>query len=99
MSRTFFAWRRLLLALLLLAATASAQAAEDDILAAGEALFESRCAGVCHQMPEAGQLTAKQWPVVLNTMQLRMKQFGLPPLDAAEYEAVLYYLKAQVQLP
>lgn len=99
MSGAFFAWRRLLLALLHLAVTASAQAAGDDTLAAGAALFESRCAGLCHQMPEVGQLTAKQWPVVLNTMQLRMKQFGLPPLDAAEYEAVLYYLKAQVTLP
>ena len=89
---------RLLISILLLAVATTVQAADDD-MDKGAALFESRCAGVCHQIPEIGQLTAAQWQVVLNTMQLRMKQFGMLPLDSGEYQTLLYYLTEQAKRP
>jgi cytochrome c2 len=85
---------RLFISVLLLVAATLAQAADDD-MAKGSELFESRCSGVCHQTPEIGQLTPAQWQVVLNTMQLRMKQFGMLPLEDAEYQMLLNYLTAQ----
>lgn len=88
---------RLLYLALLFAVAASAQAVAQERLATGAALFESRCSGACHQAPELQQLNAKQWQVVLNTMQLRMKQFGMAPLNADEYESILDYLTSQAK--
>lgn len=88
---------RVLLSLLLVVLASRALAAEDEKISQGAALFESRCAGVCHQIPDVEQLTEKQWQVVLNTMQLRMKQFGMAPLNAEEYETILYYLASQAK--
>jgi hypothetical protein len=66
-------------------------------LADGERLFEVRCTGMCHQTPKADHLTAKQWEVVLQTMQARMKQFGMKPLTEREFGLVLEYLSAKAK--
>lgn len=58
---------------------------------AGENLYKSRC-GMCHQLPEPGMLTAKQWRIVLETMQKRMGHIEMPPLSEGEREQILGYL-------
>ncbi len=81
-------------ALLLLAAatlsTGPVQAGETD---AGRDVFTRRCVG-CHQLPEPDALTPAQWATVLQTMQKRMRQFGMTELNEAEFAAVLAYLSA-----
>lgn len=59
---------------------------------AGEILFEARCGDRCHQLPEPGMLTAKQWQQVLITMQKRMEQAKMPPLIDSEKTLLLSYL-------
>ena len=58
---------------------------------AGEMLYKSRC-GLCHQLPEPSMLTAKQWRIVLETMQKRMGHIEMPPLSENEREQILSYL-------
>lgn len=65
---------------------------QSEAVAAGKQIFDTRCADLCHQTPSAGRLSAKQWRVVLNTMQVRMKTAGMPPLTDEEFEQVLEYL-------
>ncbi len=77
--------RLLTTSLLLLSATI---AAEPD---PGETLYRSRC-GLCHQLPEPNMLTAKQWRIVLETMQKRMGHIEMPPLSKSEREQILGYL-------
>jgi mono/diheme cytochrome c family protein len=83
--------------LLVIAGCMTAGAVSADDMEAGRQLFEARCGVGCHQLPEPGSLKASQWPRVLETMQKRMRQFGMPPLDAAEYDAVLKYLVAHAR--
>jgi hypothetical protein len=83
---------RVLLAAALCTCVTPAQAAVHELSARGAALFEARCAGVCHQTPQAARLTAKQWQVVLATMRSRMQQTGLPPLTEDEQRAILHFL-------
>lgn len=78
----------LLCALLAPAAAAEGEAGALD----GAALFAARCAGTCHQNPQAVRLSARQWQVVLKTMQSRITQAGLAPLTDAESQAILQYL-------
>ncbi len=56
-----------------------------------EALFTGRCA-MCHQLPEPGMLKPKQWELILVTMQQRMQQAKVPPLQAQEHDMILEYL-------
>lgn len=84
-------------ALLVVAGCLAAGAAAADDLETGRQLFEARCGGGCHQLPEPASLKPSQWPLVLQTMQKRMRQFGMPPLTDAEYDAVLAYLVAHAR--
>lgn len=78
-----------LITLVFIVTTASA---EDAAHQEGKQIFEQRCADICHQTPEVGLLNAKQWRVVLNTMQKRMRAAGMPPLTQEELQQVLNYL-------
>ena len=80
------------LAALLWGCVALAHAHSAELAARGAELFAARCAGVCHQNPQAVRLSAKQWQVVLNTMQARITQAGLAPLTDEERRAILHYL-------
>ncbi|KPK37564.1 MAG: hypothetical protein AMJ69_11130 [Gammaproteobacteria bacterium SG8_47] len=77
-------------------ATVAAGSGETSV-ADGKQLFETRCGGLCHQLPEPGMLRAKQWTRVLETMQLRMRQVGMPPLSEAELSRVSAYLDAHAR--
>lgn len=77
------------IALLLVAPAAWAA---DDM--PGKAIFEARCTELCHQTPNAGHLNAKQWRVVLKTMQKRMQGVGMTPLSEEELEQVYQYIMA-----
>ena len=59
-----------------------------------KSLFEGRCQ-MCHQLPEPGMLRAKQWRLILTTMQQRMQQAGVPPLTEDETETILEYIAEQ----
>jgi len=63
----------------------------------GERLFKARCTEMCHQTPGAGHLSAGQWRAVMDTMQTRIRQFGLPPLTEEEYQLVLDYLVSRAR--
>ncbi len=80
----------LLLALLLLS-TPPVLAREGDVQA-GAAIFNSRCADVCHQTPALGRLNPRQWQRVLTTMQTRMASVGMDPLTEEEFALLLNYL-------
>jgi mono/diheme cytochrome c family protein len=73
----------------------SEQAASEETPAEREAwaksLFEGRCQ-MCHQLPEPGMLTPKQWKLILVTMQQRMQQANVPQLTEDETERLLEYL-------
>lgn len=77
----------LLIAGVLLAASSQADEAKLD----GKGLFESRCVA-CHQLPEPDMLNQRQWLHVMNTMQKRMQQAGMPPLNNEEFNAISAYL-------
>jgi len=61
-----------------------------------EVLFAGRCA-MCHQLPEPAMLKAKQWKLILVTMQQRMQQANVPPLQAQEHDLILEYLTAHAR--
>lgn len=84
--------RGLRIGVLLLAVLWPLAATAADEGPTGEALFLGRCTGLCHQTPRPEHLTAAQWRAVLDTMQDRMRQFGMPPLTEDEYRKVLDYL-------
>jgi mono/diheme cytochrome c family protein len=60
----------------------------------GKQLFEFKC-GLCHQVPDPAKFKPAQWREVLQTMQGRMKQFGMPPLTEEEHANVLAYIIAK----
>ena len=62
----------------------------------GKYIYEARCGGMCHQLPDPALLKAKQWKMVLNVMQKRMEQQGQEPLTGEEFEQVFDYLKKSV---
>jgi len=76
---------------LLFSATLLADGTDVDI-AAGKMIYNSYCAQACHQAPAANRLRPKQWRVVLNTMQKRMRSSGMSPLTDIELENVYAYL-------
>ena len=61
-----------------------------------KSLFEGRCQ-MCHQLPEPGMLKPAQWKLLLNVMQQRMQQAGVPPLTEDETERLLEYLNARAR--
>jgi mono/diheme cytochrome c family protein len=61
-----------------------------------EALFAGRCA-MCHQLPEPAMLKPKQWKLILVTMQQRMQQANVPPLQVQEHDMILEYLTARAR--
>jgi hypothetical protein len=56
-------------------------------------LFEVRCSN-CHQFPEPMMLNAKQWKIVLLTMQQRMQHLKMAPLNEDEFKTIHDYLSA-----
>lgn len=80
----------ILIPALLLAASMSH--ADEKPKSDGEALFLARCSGLCHQTPVKNRLNAKQWKVVLVTMQTRIHGSGMAPLTAAETDLIYAYL-------
>ena len=80
-------------------ASASEQAVEETAAereAWAKSLFEGRCQ-MCHQLPEPGMLKPAQWKLLLNVMQQRMQQAGVPPLTEDETERLLEYLSARAR--
>ena len=77
---------------MMLLLAAGAGFAEDNTQA--KALFEARCV-ICHQLPEPDMLNARQWRLVLTTMQKRMQQSDMLPLSDDEFKMVLDYLTQQ----
>lgn len=67
----------------------------EEISTSGKVIFEARCGGLCHQLPEPDMLNARQWKRVLHTMQKRMQQRGMTPLTNLEFTKVLEYLGSQ----
>lgn len=58
----------------------------------GEEIFTTFCNDACHQAPDRSRLKPKQWRVVLNTMQVRMKSAGRTPLTENQNKRLLEYL-------
>ncbi len=83
--------RVLLLFVLLFAVNTGS--AEPDLLN-GKSLFESRCS-VCHQLPDPEMLNPRQWAWVIKTMQSRMQQANIVPLNEDEVAAIMRYLELQ----
>lgn len=61
----------------------------------GEEIFKTICADACHQAPDRSRLRPKQWRVVLNTMQVRMKSAGRPQLTEDQTKLLLEYLSKE----
>ena len=61
----------------------------------GEEIFTTVCADACHQAPDRSRLKPKQWRVVLNTMQVRMKSAGRIPLTENQNKRLLKYLSQE----
>ncbi|MFC1588864.1 hypothetical protein ACFL3P_01180, partial [Pseudomonadota bacterium] len=62
---------------------------------AGQEIFTTTCADACHQAPDRSRLRPKQWRVVLNTMQTRMKSAGRTPLTEEQNKLLLDYLSQE----
>ena len=62
---------------------------------AGEEIFNTICADACHQAPDRSRLRPRQWRVVLNTMQTRMKSAGRVPLNEEQTKLLLVYLSQE----
>lgn len=80
-------------------ASAAEQATEETAAereAWAKSLFEGRCQ-MCHQLPEPGMLKPAQWKLLLNVMQQRMQQAGVPPLTEDETKRLLEYLSARAR--
>jgi len=75
---------------------AAAEETSDDV-AAGQQIYASYCANICHQPPTASRLRPAQWRVVLQTMQARMQSAGMPPLSAEQLEQLHRYLTQEQQ--
>ena len=60
----------------------------------GETLYKSKCM-LCHQLPEPDMLRPTQWQAVLQTMQTRMQQAGLPVMTPQEQALIFEYLTTQ----
>ncbi len=58
----------------------------------GQQLFEARCS-ICHQLPDPSMLNYRQWHRVINTMQIRMQQADIEPLNEDEIAAIKKYLQ------
>ncbi len=58
-------------------------------------LFEARCTS-CHQLPEPSMLNARQWKIVLQTMQKRMQHKKMAPLSKDEIETIHRYIVSQL---
>jgi hypothetical protein len=71
---------------------AEIQSAPVELKTDGELMFNAICGGMCHEAPEPSALNEKQWPIVLNKMQQRMNQMGIPPLSEAHRDVILDYL-------
>ena len=54
-------------------------------------LYARRC-GQCHQPYNPHALTAAMWEVQVPKMDEKIRQAGLPPLDAAQKQVILDYL-------
>ncbi|RMD88053.1 MAG: hypothetical protein D6808_00370 [Candidatus Dadabacteria bacterium] len=64
----------------------------DPNISRGEALFRSRCI-MCHDLPHPKRHYSYQWPNLVEIMQKRMIEKGLPPLTETERSAIISYLK------
>lgn len=83
----------LIIALILLNLSATSLEADE-----GNELFNLRCGGFCHQLPEPTMLKAKQWRMIMTVMQERMKQKGIDQLTDEEFEKIFAYLKDNARL-
>jgi len=85
----------LITGLLLLSISVSAEEAVTQTVTA-EDIFNTRCT-ICHQRPEPDMLSPMQWKMILNLMQIRMKQAGMPQLNEKEFEMVQTYLMQKAE--
>ncbi len=68
---------------------------DNETTLSGEEIFTTYCADACHQAPDRSRLRPKQWRVVLNTMQVRMKSAGRPQLTEDQTKSLLDYLSKE----
>lgn len=67
----------------------------DDNIKVGKQIFNTNCSNICHQTPAAKRLKPKQWRIVLNTMQIRMRGIGMPKLSEQQLNQVFDYLQSE----
>ncbi len=79
--------------LVMLLVLSSGALADDDY---AQKLFEARCTS-CHQLPDPMMLNAKQWKIVLQTMQQRMQHKKMTPLNEEEIRLIHGYLVSQIK--
>ncbi len=77
--------------LALMAACTTGRMTIPDAGSPGARLYAKRCQG-CHALPHPQRLTAGQWDHMLGIMQQRMRERGVPTLDADEFETIQGYL-------
>jgi len=54
-------------------------------------LYQQKCS-LCHALPHPKRHKAKEWPVLVESMQLRMAERNFSVLSETEYKAILDYL-------
>lgn len=74
---------------------AAAETVTESKTLTGEEIFKTSCANACHQAPDRSRLKPKQWRVVLNTMQVRMKSAGRTQLTEDQTKLLLEYLSKE----
>jgi mono/diheme cytochrome c family protein len=84
---------RVILLIILLAVSQSSFAEDEGF---PKKLFEARCSN-CHQLPEPSMLNARQWKIVLQTMQQRMQHIKMAPMSKDEIETIHGYIVSQIQ--
>jgi hypothetical protein len=55
-------------------------------------LYKEKCS-VCHAPPLPSRYKAKQWPQILERMQMRMTRISIKPLDEKQKSIILGYLQ------
>ncbi|MFQ5470659.1 MAG: cytochrome C [Gammaproteobacteria bacterium] len=63
-----------------------------DAQSSSARLYETKCSA-CHSIPHPKRHTFSQWQVMLDLMEQRMVEKGLPSLSDTERKQIVSYLK------
>jgi cytochrome c2 len=74
----------------------SLQAMQGEPAGTGAAAFTSHC-GSCHALPDAGQHSLEEWPVVLKRMQRNMTVMKYSPPSRELMVQIQYFLEQNLQ--